>query len=34
MKTGRELFIGDFYTRSGQCVRVQCLGTLEIWEDR
>uniref|UniRef100_A0A1A9VWK9 SVWC domain-containing protein n=1 Tax=Glossina austeni TaxID=7395 RepID=A0A1A9VWK9_GLOAU len=32
--TGRELYVGDFFTRSGQCIRIQCLGTLEIWEDR
>lgn len=33
-ETGRELYIGEFFTRPGQCVRVQCLGNLQLWEDR
>ncbi|KAM7348624.1 vago [Cochliomyia hominivorax] len=33
-ETNRELYIGEFFTRPGQCIRVQCLGTLQIWEDR
>ncbi|KAH8415302.1 hypothetical protein KR222_002095, partial [Zaprionus bogoriensis] len=31
--TGRELYVGEVFTRPGQCVRVQCLGTLQLWED-
>lgn len=33
-ETGRELYVGDSFTRSGRCIRVQCLDTLELWEDR
>ncbi|XP_036330016.1 uncharacterized protein LOC118742160 [Rhagoletis pomonella] len=33
-ETGRELFIGEAFTRPGQCIRVQCLGTLQLWQDR
>ncbi|XP_054747706.1 protein Vago [Anastrepha obliqua] len=33
-ETGRELFIGEAFTRPGQCIRVQCLGTLQLWHDR
>ncbi|KAH8284426.1 hypothetical protein KR018_008823, partial [Drosophila ironensis] len=32
-QTGRQLYVGEVFTRQGQCVRVQCLGTLQIWED-
>ncbi|XP_039962469.1 uncharacterized protein LOC126768076 [Bactrocera neohumeralis] len=32
-ETGRELYIGESFTRPGQCIRVQCLGTLQLWED-
>lgn len=32
--SGRQLYVGEVFTRSGQCVRVQCLGTLQLWEDR
>ncbi|XP_011193309.1 uncharacterized protein LOC105219083 isoform X2 [Zeugodacus cucurbitae] len=32
-ETGRELYIGDSFTRPGRCIRVQCLGTLQLWED-
>ncbi|XP_030378266.1 uncharacterized protein LOC115626897 [Scaptodrosophila lebanonensis] len=32
-QTGRELYVGEVITRPGQCTRVQCLGTLELWED-
>ncbi|EDW66280.2 protein Vago [Drosophila virilis] len=31
--SGRQLYVGEVFTRSGQCVRVQCLGTLQLWED-
>lgn len=31
--TGRQLYVGEVFTRPGQCVRVQCLGTLRVWED-
>ncbi|XP_034116673.1 uncharacterized protein LOC117576188 [Drosophila albomicans] len=31
--SGRQLYVGEMYTRPGQCVRVQCLGTLQLWED-
>ncbi|CAD7086772.1 unnamed protein product [Hermetia illucens] len=33
-ETKRELFIGEYFHRPGQCVRVQCLGDLSIWEDK
>ncbi|XP_061402665.1 protein Vago [Musca vetustissima] len=33
-ETGRELYVGDSFTRSGRCISVQCLDTLELWEDR
>ncbi|KAH8419715.1 hypothetical protein KR009_001535 [Drosophila setifemur] len=32
-QTGRQLYVGEVFTRQGQCVRVQCLGTLQLWED-
>lgn len=32
--TGRSMYVGEVFTRPGQCVRVQCLGTLQLWEDR
>ncbi|KAH8304070.1 hypothetical protein KR059_000006, partial [Drosophila kikkawai] len=31
--TGHSLYVGEVFTRPGQCVRVQCLGTLQLWED-
>ncbi|ALC48814.1 Vago, partial [Drosophila busckii] len=31
--SGRQLYVGEVFTRSGQCMRVQCLGTLQLWED-
>ncbi|XP_017965431.1 uncharacterized protein LOC108657361 [Drosophila navojoa] len=31
--TARQLYVGEVFTRPGQCVRVQCLGTLRVWED-
>lgn len=31
--TARQLYVGEVFTRPGQCVRVQCLGTLQVWED-
>lgn len=34
LETGRELHVGDSFTRSGRCISVQCLDTLELWEDR
>ncbi|XP_055846481.1 protein Vago isoform X2 [Episyrphus balteatus] len=33
-KTNRALYVGEVFYRRGQCIRVQCLGNLEIWEDR
>uniref|UniRef100_W8C1P7 Single domain-containing protein n=1 Tax=Ceratitis capitata TaxID=7213 RepID=W8C1P7_CERCA len=33
-ETGRELYVGEAFTRPGQCIRVQCLGTLQLWQDR
>lgn len=33
-KTSRSLYVGEVFYRRGQCIRVQCLGNLEIWEDR
>ncbi|XP_075157142.1 vago [Haematobia irritans] len=33
-ETGRELYVGDSFTRSGRCINVQCLDTLQLWEDR
>ncbi|XP_037928052.1 uncharacterized protein LOC119666433 [Teleopsis dalmanni] len=32
-ETKQELLIGDVIQRRGRCIRAQCLGTLEIWED-
>ncbi|XP_067620065.1 protein Vago [Eurosta solidaginis] len=34
VETGRELFVGEAFTRPGRCIRLQCLGTLQLWEDR
>ncbi|EDV95397.1 uncharacterized protein LOC6569294 [Drosophila grimshawi] len=31
--SGRQLYVGEVFTRLNQCVRVQCLGTLQLWED-
>ncbi|XP_034487410.1 uncharacterized protein LOC117791698 [Drosophila innubila] len=31
--SGRQLYVGEIFTRPGQCIRVQCLGTLQLWED-
>ncbi|XP_017123924.1 uncharacterized protein LOC108143866 [Drosophila elegans] len=31
--TGRQLYIGEVFTRQGQCVRVQCLESQQLWED-
>ncbi|XP_017089735.2 protein Vago [Drosophila bipectinata] len=31
--TGRQLYVGEVFTRPGQCIRIQCLGTLQLWED-
>ncbi|KAI8033309.1 uncharacterized protein LOC128265721 [Drosophila gunungcola] len=31
--TGQQLYIGEVFTRQGQCVRVQCLESLQLWED-
>ncbi|XP_034663956.1 uncharacterized protein LOC117898572 isoform X1 [Drosophila subobscura] len=32
-QTGRQLYVGEVFTRLGLCIRVQCLGTLQLWED-
>ncbi|XP_015041464.1 uncharacterized protein LOC108162674 isoform X1 [Drosophila miranda] len=32
-QTGRQLYVGEVFTRLEQCMRVQCLGTLQLWED-
>ncbi|XP_022219461.2 uncharacterized protein LOC111072116 isoform X2 [Drosophila obscura] len=32
-QTGRHLYVGEVFTRLGLCIRVQCLGTLQLWED-
>ncbi|XP_037823977.1 uncharacterized protein LOC119612292 isoform X1 [Lucilia sericata] len=32
-ETNRELYIGEVFTRPGQCIRVQCSGSLKLWED-
>ncbi|XP_016923137.1 protein Vago [Drosophila suzukii] len=31
--TGQNLYIGEVLTRKDHCVRVQCLETLQLWED-
>ncbi|XP_068159504.1 protein Vago [Drosophila tropicalis] len=31
--TGRQLYVGEIFTRLNECIRVQCLGTHRIWED-
>ncbi|XP_017045676.1 uncharacterized protein LOC108091151 [Drosophila ficusphila] len=31
--TGRPMYLGEFFTREGQCVRVQCLESQQLWED-
>ncbi|XP_055912340.1 protein Vago [Eupeodes corollae] len=32
--TNRALYVGEVFYRRGQCIRVQCLGNLKVWEDR
>ncbi|XP_039498240.1 uncharacterized protein LOC120455836 [Drosophila santomea] len=31
--TGRQLYIGEVFTREDQCVRIQCLESQQLWED-
>ncbi|KAH8368147.1 hypothetical protein KR084_007653 [Drosophila pseudotakahashii] len=31
--TGQQLYVGQAITRQDHCVRVQCLETLQLWED-
>ncbi|XP_017076940.1 uncharacterized protein LOC108111845 [Drosophila eugracilis] len=31
--TGRQLYVGEIFTREGQCIRVQCLESSRLWED-
>ncbi|XP_016971900.1 uncharacterized protein LOC108039401 [Drosophila rhopaloa] len=31
--TGQQLYIGEGFTRPGQCIHVQCLESQQLWED-